>query len=669
MNRKMFFKLAGNNIRKNKNVYFPFILMGATMICVFYMMYAIELQADMADLRGGAVLGTVLDLGVKVTGFLSVLIVFYTNSFLMKKRTSEIGLYNILGLEKKHIRRMLTMESAIVVFTCIASGLITGIVLSKLVFMFLLKLVNLSSSIPFTISVRAIIITIILFACIYTFTLIYNCCKISISRPVEMLRNANVGEREPKSKWILGLLGIVTLGIGYFLAVHTNNGVEALNQFFFAVLFVIVGTYLLFMTGSIIFLKILKKNKNFYYNKKHFTTISGMIYRMKQNAAGLSSICLLSTAVILTLATTFSLYIGIDDIIDLRFPYNAMQEYNIPDNAEQVDFDTIKLVNEQTAKDHDVSLKDLNYYYSFELYGTLTSEGEVKDEFLSMNDYAIVTFLTYDDYMRLCKGSVFTGSSLQDNEVFISTPVDKYKNMENLTIGNCKYKVADNKYDEVCTNIMQDSYFKNFNGVIVITKDLSAIKKICLDYSGSTKELTEKYSFNIEGDKDNAKAFCQNVESNLKDAGVNGINSIKDRYSSYDDAFQIYGGLIFVGIFVGLIFLLTTVLIIYYKQISEGISDRDKFVIMRKVGMSDHEVKKVIKDQILIVFFVPVVVAVIHIGFSFDMMKKIMALFNLENTGLFIRITAITIVIFTLIYTLVYTLTAKTYYKLTNTRK
>ncbi len=354
---KMFYqKLAVTNIKKNGKTYFPYILTCISTIAMFYIMNFISVNDGLDSMYGGRELKTILNLGTYVIGFFSVVFLFYTNSFLIKRRKKELGLYNILGMEKKHIAKLLLWETLFVAIISMILGLISGIAVSKLIFLVLLKILNFKVTMGFVISTNSIVKTVILFGSIFLLTLINNMRQIHLAKPVELLKGGQIGEKEPKTKWILTLIGILSLGAGYYIALTTEAPLAALNMFFLAAILVMIGTWSLFTAGSIALLKMLRKNKKFYYKTNHFINVSGMIYRMKQNAVGLANICILSTTVLVMLSTTVSLYIGMEDVLRTRFPRDiSISAKNISkEKSEMIN----NLVKEQADKDN-ITLKNI----------------------------------------------------------------------------------------------------------------------------------------------------------------------------------------------------------------------------------------------------------------------------------------------------------------------
>jgi len=675
MNKHIYFKLAINNIKKNKTTFFPFGLSCTTMIALFYMLFSISDQSSDAIFYGGATMSTILRLGLWVCGIFSVLVIFYTNGFLLKRRKKELGLYSVLGMEKKHIGRILFWEIIFIGGVSLLGGLLGGLLFSRLMFLILLNLMKLSPSFNFSISVNGIILTLLIFSSIFLAIILYNNLKLKKLNPIELLHESNAGEREPKAKWISAIAGVICLFTGYYLALTTEDPVQAMSVFFVAVLFVIAGTYLLFMSGSIALLKILKKNKKYYYHKTHFITVSGMMYRMKQNAAGLANICILSTAVLVVLSSTISLYLGIEDIMRSRFPSDIITNYAyVPEEDAKYglnynyDPDIIGEAVKSHAFKHNVEVYDVQSYYSFSAAGNIEN-GKFKQVY---NEDSIVDLylITLEDYKSMAANGNEIGE-LHGNSAYLLSSSQEYKLMESISFNNYTFKIDKASKSMDMDKELEKSLTKVYDYIYMIVPDFEHLLCIRDEVNIMRKEtvyanipVVYNYKFNIRGDLSHKEEFGITLRNALNEADVPHVSAVQDIYTSKQDTFSIFGSLFFIGIFIGILFLLATVLIIYYKQISEGYEDRNRFIIMQNVGMSKKEVKAVIKNQILTIFYLPIFLAVVHIAFAFDIIRKMLALLHLTNVNLFIVCTLGTILIFAVIYGIVYRLTASSYYKI-----
>ena len=586
-----------------------------------------------------------------------------------KRRKREFGIYNILGMEKKHIAKIMVIENIYTTIGTLIVGILSGIVFSRLMLMILSKMVRFDSKIKFDISVTGILITVAVFAMIFMIILIGNLIAIARSKTIELLSGSNVGEKEPKTKLLIAILGVTMLVIGYYLAMTTESATEALKRFFIAVLFVIVGTYFIFIAGSIAILKILKNNKKFYYKVNNFTAVSGMIYRMKKNATGLASICILSTMVLVVVSTTVSMYIGVDDEMKYRYPnditiaYRFSEVNNIEDmNTSNEDFRETIL---NTVAKTGIQVKRFRAYEECTITATYENGKYNYIGYYGSDDTHEFHVISAKDYENITGEKV----ELNSDEVYVYSADKKVK--DEFTIGNYSFKVKGRiaKFD------METDYMRNMH--LLVVKDGEVLRQIYLDKCdklGITTENSEdvmpicymmKIDFNASDEK------ISDCYSKILDAcdKLNYDVMFSCRAYAKDAFYILYGGLLFIGIFLGILFLSITVLIIYYKQITEGYEDKERFDIMQKVGMSHSEVKKSIKTQVLMVFMLPIVVATIHVAGAFKMIKNILMSLNLKNDSLFIRCTLGTIGIFVIVYALVYLLTSKVYYNIVENKK
>lgn len=652
MNKFFYPKLAATTIKKNGKVYIPYILTCIGSIAMFYIIHSISINTGLDIMNGGKQLKMLLNLGKWVIGIFSVIFLLYTNSFLIKRRKKELGLYNILGMEKKHISKLMLYETLIIAVLTLVSGIAIGALLSKFMFLLLLKILNFDVTLKFYISKESILSTMLLFISIYAVMLLNNLRQIHLSNPVELLKGGNAGEREPKTKWILTLIGVVSLGAGYYIAVTTENPLSALNLFFIAVLLVIVGTYALFTAGSIAILKALKKNKNFYYKSRNFINVSNMIYRMKQNAVGLANICILSTAILVVLSTTVSLYIGMDDILKTRYPDDIMISISEvqPENIEKVN----SIIETEMQKSGLTKTGALKHGYISEISMQEDNKFIVANrEESSITNMNILLFITADDYNQLEGKSV----QLEQGEVLICADNNTLQG-NSVEIFNKQFNIKgyieDLKIKREMENIV--------NGYYIIVSDIDSINEIKVAAGDEEKGINYYYGLDVEGSMEEQLELTNAIQSSLNNNSIK--SSVEGIAIARESFFSIYGGLFFIGLFLGLLFIMATVLIIYYKQISEGYDDKERFEIMQKVGMDKREVKKSINSQILMVFFLPLVMAVIHLAFAFKIITSLLKIFNLTNINLFVICTTSTILVFAIFYIVVYYATSKVYYRI-----
>ena len=659
----MYTKLAITNIKNNRQFYFPYLLTGIITVAMFYIMCALESNPGIQSMPGAKDLGLILRLGIGVIGIFAVIFLFYTNSFIIKRRKKELGSYNILGMEKRHIAKILSKEAFFTAIIAIGGGLVTGVLFHKLACMLLYRMIGFNGGITFSFSKKGVMITAILFAIVYLLTYIYDLFQVQLANPIELLQSGNKGEREPKTKAIMAVLGVLCLGTGYFIAITTKNPIKALTLFFVAVILVIIGTYLLFTAGSIALLKILRRNKGYYYQTKHFTSVSGMIYRMKQNAVGLANICILSTMVLVAVSTTVSLYVGIEDIMKERYPneINISAYYDTGAPAE----DSIAPIVEKSVKESGRKIRHEEDY--LELYfAAIKDQGQYsldKEKVKTAGDRVSgFVVLTREDCKKKYNEEI---PELAENEVALFTI--KKTDMDTLVLENRSYHVKEikqfqNTEDfETIADMMDEYYYVIVNDV----QDMERLWQLQKDiYQENSSSISRQVRLDIDGDSEQKKECFENIKTALGPEQAKARILIDSRQSNLDEFYQIYGGFLFLGLFLGILFLMITVLIIFYKQISEGYDDKERFSIMEKVGMSNDEVKATIRSQVRTVFFLPILMAAIHVGMAFPMIKRLLSLFGLSNTALFAGCMAGTILVFALIYLLVFLKTSKTYYKI-----
>lgn len=659
----MYTKLAITNIKNNRQFYFPYLLTGIITVAMFYIMCALESNPGIQSMPGAKNLGLILRLGIGVIGIFAVIFLFYTNSFIIKRRKKELGIYNILGMEKRHIAKILSKEAFFTAIIAIGGGLVTGVLFHKLACMLLYRMIGFNGGITFSFSKKGVMITAILFAIVYLLTYIYDLFQVQLANPIELLQSGNKGEREPKTKAIMAVLGVLCLGAGYFIAITTKNPIKALTLFFVAVILVIIGTYLLFTAGSIALLKILRRNKGYYYQTKHFTSVSGMIYRMKQNAVGLANICILSTMVLVAVSTTVSLYVGVEDIMKERYPneINISAYYDTGAPAE----DSIAPIVEKSVKESGRKIRHEEDY--LELYfAAIKDQGQYsldKEKVKTAGDRVSgFVVLTREDCKKKYNEEI---PELAENEVALFTI--KKTDMDTLVLENRSYHVKEikqfqNTEDfETIADIMDEYYYVIVNDV----QDMELLWQLQKEiYQENSSSISRQVRLDIDGDSEQKKECFENIKTALGPEQAKARILIDSRQSNLDEFYQIYGGFLFLGLFLGILFLMITVLIIFYKQISEGYDDKERFSIMEKVGMSNNEVKATIRSQVRTVFFLPILMAAVHVGMAFPMIKRLLSLFGLSNTALFAGCMAGTILVFALIYLLVFLKTSKTYYKI-----
>lgn len=688
MKTGFFLKLARSNISKNRRFFLPRILSEAGLLCVFYIVFTLRADERILQLRGGQYIEVFMSIGVAVMMLLSVILLFYINSFLMKQRKREFGVYNILGLEKRHICRVLFHETALSSLASVVLGLAMGTLFYKLCSLLICQLLNAEIVLGFYfINARSLTLSGAFFLVLDVMAYGVNCVTIARLKPVELLSSANVGEREPKVKWPLLVLGLLALGGGYYISLTTQNPLKALVLFFVAVILVIIGTYFLFVAGSIFVLKALKKNKRFYYNKKHMPAVSGLLYRMKQNAVGLASIAVLATGVLVMISTTVSLYAGAEETVKRNYPqdyYLSARYLQWSDegqllHAEDMPRETMLRAVEQGAEKNGLTIKEIalqeyltvSYIYEND---TLTCERVSGNAADNLKGLSVITYITEEMYRSLGGEAL----NLAKDEIAVC-PMDIRQSgfdRPTLTIGEDTYQIKTTIPLFPISSGMEAAATNSYG---VVVADESVLAHIFDQQKAAYGEAASDYTRRIaasfagrEANGDVGEKLERDVEAYLKEAafpqqqepGESLVITGNTVWGARESVTAMCGALLFLGIILGLVCLFATVLIVYYKQISEGYEDRVRFQIMQKVGMSRREVKSTINSQVLLVFFLPLVVAGMHLAFAFPILEKVLHILLLSSTSLFVICSLVIFGVFAAVYTLIYMATARTYYKI-----
>ena len=643
MGKRSFFpRLALVNLLRNSRYYGPYLLSCGALAAMYYILRFLTWNEVIQTVRGAAYLQTMMFIGCFVVALFSTVLLLYANSFVMKRRQRELGLYNILGLEKRHIAALCIWETLLCAIAVIPGGIAAGILLSKLILLLLLKLVQIPVQFGFSVSVRGMGETAALLGALFLLALLWNLLRLGRSRPIELLHSDSAGEREPKTKRLLALLGLASLLGGYAIAVTTRNPVDALMLFFVAVILVMIGTYCLFTAGSIALLKRLRANKGFYYQTRHFTAVSGLLYRMKQNAVGLANICILACMVLVTVSGTLCLYLGAQTSLDSKYPDDILVTQTLKDGVDPAA--TLGLVQRAVA-DAGRQVTNLRYETSASFHARYSGNTLLTD--MSQRGLLTeVTILTAEEYSRLTGDA----ASLEENQVLSYVDGD-FQLPETFFLA----------YEEspVQVKARLDSFPAGDSAIVTNEITLGLVADGALAERLMNMDLarrTFRIHLNSDG-TDGEKLACAKAILAVSD----GNYGVASRQEMAEEFYAMYGGFLFLGIFLGLLFLLATVLIIYYKQISEGYEDQRRYQIMQQVGMSRREVGSSIRGQILLVFFLPLLAAGLHILAAFPMLCRILELFGLYDVGLFALCTAGTLAVFAAVYALVYGLTARTY--------
>lgn len=660
-------KLALNGIKKNRRIYLPYILTCSGMVMMYYITSFLTVSSFVREMRGGSVMQQLLFFGCGVMVVFSAIFLFYTNSFIIRRRKTELGLYNILGMDKRNISRILLCETLMLYVISMVLGLACGILFSKLAELALTKMLGGAAQYTFNAEPKSIIHAVVYYAVIFLLILINSLRQIHLSNPIELMRSENSGEKPPKANYFLAVSGILILAAAYFMAVYIKDPLGAVFAFFLAVLMVIAATYMLFISGSVAFCKVLQKNKKYYYRTNHFISVSQMAYRMKRNGAGLASICILSTMVLVTLSSTICLYIGEESVLQMRYPRNiVLDTYSVDEKMTSLSY---KAVDDALEKYGETPENILHYSY-LDISGEFVDDKVILEPERVNNgmspDVRQMFILAVSDYNRLMGKNV----SLSDGEAVIYTTKSDYK-FDTVTLdGFGTFKITERAEDFASNGV---DAMQMVPSVFLFVKDEAVVRQIydlLLEaYGENHSDMHDYYGFDLSCDKDKKIEIGNEIFDNivkLKEENPDSWSGVsldcleKDR----TDFYALYGGLFFLGILLGSVFIAAAVLIMYYKQISEGFEDKSKFGILQKVGMTKDEIRKSINSQVLTVFFAPLAAAGIHMIFAFGIIARLLTLFGLYNTGLLAVVTICCFLVFGLLYTAVYLITSGSYYKI-----
>ena len=669
-------------MKSNRRFYLPYILTVIGTAAAFYIMAAIVSDPGSKELAAGTSNGPMyvsmfMTLGMFVLGLFSCIFLLYTNSFLMKRRQKELGLYSVLGMSKTNIAGIMVFEALYIALIGIGGGLAVGILLTKLVSLALFRLMRLPVPFGFSVQPIAIIIVVLFFAGLILLTLLANLAKVGRSRPVELLRGGNVGEKEPKANWFLTIVGVLFLGAGYAVAMLVDNPGMAVAVYFLAVFAVIIGTYCLFTSVSIAVLKALRRNKRYYYKAKHFISVSGMLYRMKRNAVGLANICILCTMVMVMVSGTLSLYLGSEEQVNTFCPADVVVEttYYASSTEDHV-------YNEETGEEtieyhtpYDAAAMDAWFEDYFAGHKLTPSAAKAVEYYTftavdSEDHVSLVTAVTAVTYAQL------TGEAapeLAPGEALAHVPsgykfgdglnfLDKDGNTLSIQfVGEAQLSSAQVELNTAILSQSED------DDIVLVVPDTAALLELVAGQENGSYVWRGQYDFDASDEALAAMVddyFAASSEGDGVDAGYYDMLRIDLRSEAEQEVYGLSGGFLFLGVFLGIVFLMATVLIIYYKQVSEGYEDNARFEIMRKVGLSEREARRAIRSQILTVFFMPILVAAIHIAFDFNLVVLLLRLFSLTNVKLTALCTLGTLLVFCAVYAVVYALTARSYYKI-----
>lgn len=678
--KKFFYpRLAFDGIRKNKRLYLPYILTQIGMIMMYYIVIFLRYGESLKGTFGEGTVSIVLMLGGWVIAIFACIFLFYTNSFLIRRRKKEFGLYNILGMDKKNISILLFWESLITSAISLFCGLVLGVALSKLAELGLVKAIGGTDiSYVFYVSPTAILLTVGVFAVIFLLLFINSVRQIMGASAVTLIRSENLGEKPPKANPLLGIIGAALLIGAYITAVVITEPLSAILVFFIAVIMVIIGTYLLMIFGSVLLCRFLQKRKNYYYKPNHFISVSSMTYRMKRNGAGLASVCVLATMVLVMISSTTCLLFGTEDSINTRYPRDIVLSTGF-DTIDGLDDSNLKKVAagvDSLAASHKANASNFASYRSVVTVGTISDGGKLvaggTGVTIGSNSNAYICFdvVPIEDYNAV----MGTNETLEPDEVIVYGYRMKYK-YDTVTLGDGKtYKVKK----------IADSFLVDGDSAVNIASSIYIFvpdfKSAATDFAkpenhNGVRTVNYKYFRFFDTDLDTAgeRALCNDYIDATKPAMSSYGNMITFSIDSgnvgRDDYYSAFGSLFYLGVMLSIVFIFAAVLIIYYKQVSEGYEDQSRFEIMQKVGMTKKEIRKSINSQLLTVFFLPLAGAGLHMIFASIIIRRILLTFNFNNPVLFAVTTLVCFVVFALFYTLIYRVTSNAYYKIVSGAK
>lgn len=671
MKRSFYPRLAIDGMRKNRRMYGPYLAMGALMAAICYILSALSRSDALRTLPGGDNLCMIMALGNVVLLIFSVIFLFYTNSFLIRRRRREFGLYNVLGMSKRNLARILTWETLLTAAIVIAGGLFFGMLLSKLIELAIVKMMDGTATLAFPFDLSALLGTAGGFAVIYALLWLVSVVRVGRSTAVALLRSEAAGEKPPRANWFLSLLGLILLGAAYYLAVSIKNPLDAITWFFVAVVLVIFATYLLMITTSVLLCRVLQKDKRYYYRANHFVSVSSMAYRMKRNGAGLASICILATMVLVMISSTASLYFGKEDSLRTQYPREVNVQLRLSSLSQMEDrnLDLFRTAAQQAVEDCGGEMQNVMDHRYISTTGYPMEDGIEMDWreyehdsliYSKLRDYFFVTEADYEAQ---------TGEQLDipEGAVALRTYDCDDAPLELRIRRGGTLRVAESRKGSDQLGLAQNS---NIARVVVIVPDMQAILDV---FPASIQDIKDSNSFRwVYGFDTGLDADGQRAVSGAVSEHINALDlgegqgydwySLALREANRADFYGNYAGMFALGILLSIVFILAAVLIIYYKQLTEGYEDQARFAIMQNVGMTRREIRRSINSQLLTVFYLPLLFAGLHLAFAFPMIRRLLMLFSLYNIGLFAAVTAISFTVFAALYAVVYRQTAGAYY-------
>lgn len=667
---KLYPRLALSGIRKNRKLYVPYILSCIGTVMMYFILHSLSISPLLQETRGGGNLSIILSLGKFVIAAFSLLFLFYTNSFLIRRRYKEFGLYNILGMDKHGIGRVVFWESLFVSLIGLSAGLLFGMAFSKLAEFGLLRTIQSDVDFRFYISWETIVWTLLIYGGIFLLLLVKSRWQVGRAKPLELMKSENFGERPPRANWLLALLGLGILIAAYYISVSIHSPLKALMLFFVAVLMVIAATYLLFMAGSVTLCRLLQKNKKYYYQKSHFVSVSSMAYRMKRNGAGLASICILSTMVLVMLSSSASLYFGKNDALSARFPQGNIISLSLPEltDTDEAHLSQLREVYEGAFSEFGIEPQNVTdlpcaNLTALQKNGVFLTGQSVEDVYASADKVISFNFMSAADYNRITGSNITVapGQALAYENGFVPTD------------GEIRFETASWKVTGTVPGnpIGLSTALAQRQDCTLVISDLNELQPLAAltnNFGGSVLTAIYYYGYDVDVDIDTAVELYNTQTGNLSQIiflGDNGFGySGGCRAAEQYDFLSTYAGLFFIGICLSIVFLFAAAMIIYYKQVSEGYEDQSRFAIMQKVGMTKKDIKKSINSQVLTVFFAPLLFAGLHLAFAVPLVWRILQLFGLANFSFMVLVTAIAFVLFGIFYAVIYKLTARAYYSI-----
>ena len=659
MKLSLYARLAAQNIRKSRRLYVPYLLSGVCMVMIFYVLSALTGDPALLSMSGGGQMAMLLTLGVYVMMLFSALFLLYTSSFLMKQRGRELSLYNMLGMSKRHIVCIVFFETLFCAGICIGAGLALGVLSSKAFQLSLLRLMGSPVSPDFTVAPSLLGTTALTFLAIFLLIFLRGAVSVLRCNPVELMRASRSGEKPPRANALKALLGIAMLAAGYVLALRVRNALSAFTMFFIAVLLVIGGTFECFSSASVFFLRLLQSNKGYYYKPNHFISVSSMRYRMKRNGTSLAVICILSTMVLVILSSVTCLYAGTQDMLMTQYP----RQIEITHKSDELPAaDALSAPVEQALSDEGLTPENVISYRSFYIAGQLDGDNVLAERGGSITDIDSVisiTVMPLADYNALC-GTSYT---LAPGEALATGSLLHRLNGRVTVFGSQTYTFAATDIP-LPTDTQGD--FDVVEALLLILPDEDAFMELYTvqqeAYGSTSSRISTTYAFDTALPDEETSALGSRLAKAMQDEGIDIYRKVReDNRADYEGT---TAGFLFLGIMLSAAFLCAAVLSMYYKQITEGYEDQARFDVMRKVGLSLRMIRQSINSQILTVFFLPLIVAGVHLAFAFPMLTKLLTVFGLFNTRLFVTTVLVSYGAFSLLYVLVYLITSRTYYRI-----